>query len=323
MNKCMWVLLVVCFAVASPPGSLVLADNGSQGADATVAPTVATTVGSDYRIAEEDILRLDVWGEAQLSNMQMSVTPDGKINVPYLGMMQAAGLTQAEVTKQIADALAEADILYNAKIQLSIVVMHERVARVLGQVNRPGAIVFKDGDTILDAIAQAGSYTDNAWLEKTTLTNKDAEKPIGIDLRKMLDKGDLSENFTLQEGDTIHIPPEDYNNKVFVFGHVYKPGIYDLRDNLTLLTAISMAGGATERGTLRATTVVRGGGENPEVVPCNLNRLFDKADLSQDIALQAGDVVIVPESKKPDWGKISSILSTILNVTYIRRLGLF
>ena len=325
MKKPTLVLLAAWLAgaLAYPLGSSALAENGPQDAEATAAPRVATTVGEDYRIVEEDLLKMDVLGEPQFSNMQMQVTPDGKINVPFLGMMPAAGLTQAEITQQIAKALADADILYNARIQISILSMHERIARVLGQVNRPGAIVFKDGDTIIDAIAQAGSVTDNAWLEKARLTNKDSDRPINIDLRKMLEKGDMSENFPLQEGDTIYIPPEDYNNKFYVFGHVYKPNIYDLKENTTLLTAISMAGGATERGRIKATTVVRGSRNKPEIVPCNLTRLFDKGDLSQDIALEPGDIVIVPETRKPDWGKISAILSTILNVTYIRRLGLF
>lgn len=276
----------------------------------------------DYRISEEDVLRIDVWGEPQLANMQAQVTPDGKINVAFVGAIQAAGLTVDELRQEIVRKYAEQDMIYDAKIQVTLLSRRPLTARVLGEVTRPGAVVFKEGDTILDAIAQAGSYTNNAMLERATLTHKNSNRPIPIDLQKML-KGDLSQNYPLRDGDAVYIPPEDYENKIYVVGHVMRPGIYALKDKTSVLDALSLAGGPTPRGALRGTTVVRGDPAKPEKVPVDMTRLFDKADLSQDILLQSGDVVVVPESKSPDWQKISSILSTVLNITYIRRYGLF
>jgi polysaccharide export outer membrane protein len=276
----------------------------------------------NYRLKEEDVLRLDVWGEPQLTNQQLQITPDGNINVAFVGEMQAAGLTLTELSKKIAQKLEEAGILANAKIQLSIISLHKPTVRVLGQVQRPGEVTFKEGDTILDAIAQAGSYTNEAWLEKATLTRKGSDKPIPLNLKKLLE-GDLTENYELQKGDTIYIPPEHYENKVYVLGMVARPGIYPIKDRTTVLSAISLAGGPLERAAMRSTVVVRGGPSKPERVPCNIARLVDKGDFSQDIPLQPGDVVIVPETKRPDWGKISQVLSTILNLTYLRRYGLF
>ncbi len=309
------VALCICtpFVIAAEEGSEV-----TPGAQAVV-----TSVPDDYRVAEEDVLRIDVWGEPQLMNQQAQVTPDGKIDVAFVGSIEVAGLTIPEVKQKISERLEEAGILYDAQIQVTLINMHQPTARVLGEVMKPGAVVFKDGDTILDAIAQAGSYTNNAWLEKATLTHKNSSTPIPIDIRKMLD-GDLTLNYPLQKGDTIYIPPEDYANKIYVLGYVMRPGIYDLKENTTVLSAISLAGGPVpERGALGGTTVVRGNPANPERVPCDLTRLFEKADLTQDIVLQPGDVVVVPETKKPNWDNISRILGTIINITYIRRYGLF
>jgi len=279
-------------------------------------------ISSDYRIMEEDVLRLDVWGEPQLTNQQMQVTPDGKIRVAFVGDVQAAGLTQEELSKAIAKRLEEEGILANAKIQLTILSLHKPTVRVLGQVQRPGEVTFKEGDTILDAIASAGSYTSEAWLENAALTHKGSDKRIPLNLRKLLD-GDLSQNYELQKGDTIYIPPENYQNKVYVLGQVVRPGLYSIKDETTVLSAISLAGGPLERGAMRSTVVVRGDPAKPQRVPCNLARLIDKGDLSQNIILQSGDVVIVPETKRPDWGKISQMLGTILNLSYLRRYGLF
>ena len=319
---CLFVSVACAVDTASEP-EMGQASFAPAAAGETTAGKPVTVMDENYRIVEEDILRMDVWNEAQLSNMQMQVTPDGKINVPYIGAIPAAGRTQKEITDHIVQALEDREIIANAKVQITLLSIHQPTARVLGEVNRAGAIVFKDGDNVLDAIAQAGSYTNNALLEKATLTHKNADRRIPIDLKRMLEEGDLSQNYTLQNGDTIYIPPEDYNNKFYVLGQVYRPGIFDLKDNTTVLTAISMASGATERGSLRNTVVIRGNPAKPERVACDLTRLFDKADRSQDIQLEPGDVVIVPETKKPNWPEISSILSTILNVTYIRRYGLF
>ena len=322
--------VAVCF-IASTAGAIDTVSETAMGqavsepplAGETAATKPVMVMGENYRVVEEDILRMDVWNETQLSNMQMQVTPDGKINVPFVGPIQAAGFTQKEITERIVQALEDQEIIANANVQITLLSIHQPTARVLGEVNRAGAIVFKDGDTILDAIAQAGSYTQNAMLEKATLTHRDSDRRIPIDLKRMLEEGDLSQNYTLQNGDSIYIPPEDYNNKIYVLGQVYRPGIFDLKDNTTVLTAISMANGATERGSLKDTVVVRGNPSKPERVACDLTRLFDKADLSQDIQLEPGDIVIVPETKTPNWPEISSILSTIMNITYIRRFGLF
>ena len=194
---------------------------------------------------------------------------------------------------------------------------------MLGAVNRPGEVTFKDGDTIMDAIAQAGSYQENAWLEKSTLIRKGSETSIPIDLRKLFNFADLSQNYELQKGDTIYIPPATYANQIYVLGYVGRPGIYPLKENTTALAAITLAGGPNERGAIRGTVVVRGDPAKPQKVKCDLAKLVDKGDLSQDVVLQPGDVVYVPQTSKPDWGKVSQVLSTIINIGYVRRYGLF
>ncbi|MCL5103226.1 MAG: polysaccharide biosynthesis/export family protein [Armatimonadetes bacterium] len=327
MNKATLALLACCVvaAVLTVTPTMVFADEVSTGATANTQPTSSPTptvmADANYRIQEEDILKLDVWGEQQLSNLQLQVTPDGKINVAYLGEMQAAGLTQSELTANIVKKFEDDQILINPKVQLTILSLHQPTVRVLGAVTHMGEVTFKDGDTILDAVGRAG-YSGDAWLEKATITHKGSDKPVPIDLRKMLN-GDLSQNAKLQKGDIINIPPMEYQNQFYVMGQVMRPMMYSLRDRTTVMTALNMAGGPTERASLKSTVVIRGGPDKPEKVKCNLGRLFDKADLSQDIALQPGDVVYVPETNKPNWNKISAVLSAITSLSYIRRLGLF
>jgi polysaccharide biosynthesis/export protein len=309
-----------CLLAAAQP---VLSADAQPSADSTPAVNGYLPVAdANYRIKEEDLLRLDVWGEQQLTGVQMVVTPDGKITVPFLGQMQAEGLTQAELTEQVVKSFEAAGLFIKPQVQIAVQTLHRPRAKVLGEVRRPGDVELKDGDRLLDAIASAGSYTEAAWLQKATLLRQGSNETIPIDLKKML-AGDMSQNYELRKGDSIYIPPEDYANKIYVLGYVQRPGIYPLKDKTTVLAAISLANGPTERGALKGTVVVRGDLSKPTRVPCNLSRLFDKGDLTQDIVLQAGDVVIVPETNKPNWSAISGVLGTILNVTYLRRYGLF
>ncbi len=320
MKKTTLALLSVCCAAAVfAVTPLAVAQETNPGDPGTTAPPPA--VDSTYRLAEEDILQLDVWNEPQLSKQQLQVTPDGKVNIAYIGDIQAVGLTQAELTREISRRLEEDGIIADAKIQITIIKVHQPTCRVAGAVGRPGEVVFKDGDTVFDAIASAGSYTSDAWLEKATFTHRGQES-ITIDLKKMF-KGDFSQNYKLEKGDIIFIPQENYENKFYVLGYVMRPGIFPLKDRTTVTAAITLAGGPNERGAIKNTVIVRGDPAKPERVKCDLTRMFDKADLSQDIPLQPGDVVIVPETRRPDWGRISSILSTIVNVGYLRRYGLF
>lgn len=321
-------VVCLCFAAATAMGADLGSTNVAADTSAVSPPTTATPAPApasvvaepNYKIAADDVLRMDVWGEQQLSAMQMQVTPDGHISVPYLGDMKVVDLTQTQVAEMISKRLAEQDIVYDAKVQISLISMHKLLVQVLGAVMRPGSFEFKDGDTIMDAVAQGGSYSDDAMLESASLTHKGSDTAIPINMKKLFN-GDLTQNYVLKNGDAVYIPHEDYNNKIYVLGQVNRPGQYSLKDRTTILAAISLAGGPTDRGAIRKTVVVRGDPAKPERVATNLDKLFDKGDLSQDLVLKSGDIVVVPQTKSVDWYKISSIVSAAVNVTYLHRLG--
>ena len=324
-------VVVACLIAAAPafaqtqnanqsPAAIQMAANTPSPAAEEVPNAPTIVADANYRVVAEDVLRLDVWGESQLSAMQFQITPGGTINVPYLGEIQVAGLTQTEIASKIAKMLADQDIVYDAKVQISLISLHRPQVRVLGAVLRPGSYDFKDGDTVFDAVAQGGSYRDDAMLEAASLTHKDSDEPIPINLKKLF-AGDLSQNYELSNGDVIYIPHEDYNNKIYVLGQVNRPGQYSLKDNTTILSAVSLAGGANAQGSVRETVLLRGDPANPERIKVNFKKLFDTGDMSQDLVLSPGDVVVVPESKKFDWNRVAQVVSTVVNLSYLRRVG--
>ena len=282
-------------------------------------PTIV--VPTDYLIAPDDLLQMDVWGEPELKT-QVQVTPDGNINVPFIGPVKAQGKTQKQLADEIGKLYVDREFLVSPNVNITLVRIHKPMIRVLGQVGRPGVIEFEDGDTVMEAIAQAGSYTESALLEDVTLTRKDSTEPIHLDLKALFHKGDMSQNLKLEKGDTIYIP-EDTINKYYVLGEVLRPGLFKLNDNVTVLSAISGAGGPTPKAKLKSTMLIRGDIKKKKKVVVNVANLISKGDIKEDMEIKAGDVVYVPESNKPDWNKISSFLNVLTSVSYFRRYNLF
>jgi protein involved in polysaccharide export with SLBB domain len=146
---------------------------------------------------------------------------------------------------------------------------------VIGLVNKPGQFEYPVNHEVrvLEAIAQAGSYNEAADLRKCTLTRKSGDV-INLDLYKLYVKGDTTQNLVLTKGDTIYVP-EDTVRKIYVLGEVQRPGMYPLKDDMTALSAVSMAGGPIpERGKLKGTLVIRGNETNPEKIKVDIGKIW-------------------------------------------------
>ena len=124
-----------------------------------------------------------------------------------------------------------------------------------------------------------------------------------IDLYAAINKGDLSQDLVLDDGDLIFIPTlEEGGNRVFVFGEVEKPGAYTFPgSDIRLFDAVSKAGGPTVFGSTDATRIVRGTPASPEIITADLKGLIEEGDLSQNVVLASGDMVYVPRN---GWGDI-------------------
>lgn len=269
-----------------------------------------------YRIQRDDVLQITVVEDPNLTR-EMVVAQDGTINLPVVGTVTVRGLTAGEVAEKIRLALIEAQFLRDPHVSVSIRVINRPRVAVLGMVQRPGSYEFKEGETVMHAISMAGSFDpDRALLKDALLRRKRAdgtEEVIPLDLEKMFFKGDLSQNYRLQPDDVIYIP-EDVVNRIYVLGKVQRPGLYPWKSSTTVLEAINRAGGQLDKGTLSKVYVIRpnlDAPDKPQRIVVNLLKLIDKGDLSQDIPLQPGDTVYVPEVKKPDWNQIYSIVATV------------
>lgn len=159
---------------------------------------------AEYVIGPQDELDVSVWKEPDLSR-KVPVRPDGKISLPLLNDVQAAGLTPT----QLADSIKEMLRKYVTQPQVTVIVtaMNSQRVFLLGEVNKPGAIQLLPDMTIIQAIASAGSFTQFANEKKIyILRNEDGKQNKYFFNYKAAVRGDTSQNINLKPGDTIVVP---------------------------------------------------------------------------------------------------------------------
>jgi polysaccharide export outer membrane protein len=167
---------------------------------ATTVPTAA-----EYRIGSGDKLQINVYKEADLSQA-LQVRPDGRITMPLIGDLAAAGQTPMQLQKRLADSLRE--FVANPVVTVMVVEVAERNIYVMGEVNTPGAVPLKASMTVLQALAVAGGFKEFAnkggikVLRKTP--GSDRVETIPFSYKDAL-RSDAPV-FYLAEGDTVVVP---------------------------------------------------------------------------------------------------------------------
>jgi polysaccharide export outer membrane protein len=240
---------------------------------------------TEYHVGPQDVLSVTVFGEDSLTG-KYPVDQDGTFSFPLIGRVQAAGTTLRDVEGELRKKLADG---YLRNPQVTIAVETYRVQKVLiiGEVRNPGEYQMSGDMSLLAALARAGSTSPTASREavimRTPKLASGAPAPvqvIKVDLAE-LQAGDLSKNVQLLDGDTINVPKAQL---VFLSGQVRSPGAYAVENGTTVLQALTLAGGLTDRGSDGRIKILRTiKGKKAEV----------KAKLTD--AVLPGDTIIVPE----------------------------
>ena len=249
---------------------------------------------SEYVIGAQDVLTVSVWESPDLSG-KFTVEADGSFTFPLIGRVKAAGLTlrqfEAELRKKLADG-------YFKNPQVSVAVETYRSQRIfiVGEVRNPGTFPLTGDMTLIEALSRAGSTTPSASQEAVIVRAPSGKQPAGPILPGQepdandvvrvniddLQSGNLTQNVALHDGDTIFVPRAE---TIYVFGQVKNPGAYALQSkDTTVLQALSLAGGVTDRGAtnrIRIARIVKGEKQEIKV------KLTDK--------VLPGDTIIVPE----------------------------
>jgi polysaccharide export outer membrane protein len=194
---------VVAFALGVPPGSTGCASKPSppppdQGA--------ADVEGPSYVIGPADVLRIQVWRNPELS-AEVPVRPDGKISVPLLNDVQAAGLTTLELRDTIAAGIAEYVTAPDVTVMVSQV--NSKMAYIVGEVARPTAIPLTMDMRVLDAIAAVGGFTPFADKNSIQILRRNGDGGVTeyrFNYPAFLKGRQPEGNMLLRPGDTIVVP---------------------------------------------------------------------------------------------------------------------
>src|ERR1700730_16756702 len=162
-------------------------------------------VGKDYVIGADDVLDVSVWKEQELTRT-LQVRPDGKISMPLLGDVQAAGLTPGQLGQSVSEKLRK--YLTAPQVTVILTQINSQRVYVTGEVTRPGAYPVLPGMTILQAITSAGGLTQFANAKKIFLMRNEnhIQTKHPFSYKEVLDGRKAEENLPVKAGDTIVVP---------------------------------------------------------------------------------------------------------------------
>jgi polysaccharide export outer membrane protein len=228
--------------------------------DETAAAPSTPTRPPIVQLGPGDQVKMDVFGSPEMGTT-MYVADDGTIGVPLAGAVHVAGLSPVEAADKVASALKDGQYLVDPHVTLAVVQSLSQRVSVLGEVKLPGRYPIESNSTILDVLAQAGGRTDKAS-DLAYLYRADAAGKLDrveIDLKGFTDTkaGAASQALqSLRGGDRIVVPAADH---VYVTGEVRTPGAYRLERGMSVLQAIALAGGVTDKGSMRRIEIKRQG----------------------------------------------------------------
>lgn len=284
-------------------------------------PKPAAAEEDGYRLGAGDIVKISILaGGTEQAAKEMVVGDSGDITVPFIGKIQAAGLTVTELETQILPTLA-GDYFVNPQVHLQIEEYRSLQFFISGTVNSPGVYSLDFVPTLMDLIAKAGGVTDERGnqayilrgVRDPVLLNTDRPlsedefsesiadartKPIVVDLQRLLDEGDMSDNIWLQSGDTVYIPQGTRvsmaGTKIYVQGKVKNPGVFTYQPGITALAACLMAGGFDKFAAPNRAQVIRTIDGERKTISINLKKV--QTGDEPDLPLEPGDHIHIPES---------------------------
>jgi len=199
--------VMVALAVFCAAGCATSSNKAMQAKLITMARSPMTV--EEYKIEPPDTLSIEVKSYPEYSR-QVTVRPDGKITVAPIGDVKVQGLTTGEAAAAIEQALLEE--LAQPSVTVSLLQANSKAVYVLGEVRRPGRQLYYGDMNLVDALGQAGWFTQYADIAAVKITRASLDEPsvLRANLRKLVYKGAAEQNVVLEDGDVVYVPPTGF-----------------------------------------------------------------------------------------------------------------
>ncbi|MCU1323868.1 MAG: hypothetical protein JWM43_3517 [Acidobacteriaceae bacterium] len=267
------------------------------------------SAASEYFLAPGDQILLHVVDMEELSDKAIRLDPNGFIDLPLIGRMQASGLTLEQFKEHLGAKLSK--YINDPQISANFVEDQGRPVSIIGEVNTPGVRQLHGPQRLIEAISMAGGIRPDAGpkiiitrqLKWGSLPLPDARTDAthayttaSISLDDLMNSTDPENNIFIQPNDVISIPKAQI---VYVVGNVKKAGGFQLssRGTVSILQAVALAEGLSPDAAGSRARIIRpapGGDGKPKEIPINVAKVFDGTE--PDVPMYANDVLFIPNS---------------------------
>ncbi len=239
---------------------------------------------SDYRVGDGDILKVTVYDHPDLTTV-VRLSSGGQIHFPLIGQVQIGGLTVYQAADVIASRLS-GDYIINPQVSVFIEEFRSKKVTIMGEVDKPGLYELSGLTTLLELISKAGGLQKDAG-DRVTIHRKaegrKAEEALTINLKDLMESKDASADVLILDGDNVYVAKAGI---FYVTGEVKRPDTYRLEEGLTVIKAITMAGGFTNLAAKTRVKIIRKINGQEHVI--------ERVSMYEPVL--PDDVMVVPES---------------------------
>lgn len=238
---------------------------------------------ADVQLGAGDVLKISVYGNPDLA-LETRVSEAGEITFPLVGNVVLGGLSVSAAEKKLGGLLESGGFLRKAQVNIIVTQLQSQQVSVLGQVNRPGRYPIEGKRSLMDMLAMAGGVSQDGG-DAVSLIRKRNGKTTReiIDIVDMVRSADLNRDLDVAGNDVIFV---ERAPRFYIYGEVQRPGAFRLERSMTVLQALSVGGGLTQRGTERGIRIKRR----------NEAGKLEIINAKHDDLLQVDDMVYVQES---------------------------
>ncbi|MBB6143680.1 polysaccharide export outer membrane protein [Silvibacterium bohemicum] len=315
----------ICAAQADETSRLQ--SGGASSASEATAP-------SDYVLGGGDQVVIHVQDMDEIPASSLRIDPDGGLDLPLIGRVQATGLTLQQFKAVLTAKLSK--YINSPQVAVNLTENQSRTVSVIGEVNSPGIHPLPRPRTLIEVISLAGGVKPDAG-SKVVLTRElrrgslplpethvDASgryTTASLSLDNILSAKHPAENILIEPGDIVSIPKGEI---VYVVGNVHRPGGFPLtsHESITLLQAVSLAEGLAPNAATKDAKILRpipGSEDKPREIPVNVKEIF--AGRAPDVPLYANDVLFIPNSAAKSGSRkaAETVLQVITGVAIYSR----
>ena len=272
----------------------------------------------EYRLGPGDLIEVSVFGVDDFRHT-IRVSASGAIKLPLLEAIKVSGLTPTELEERLT-ALLQEEVIKNPQVSVFVKEYRSQPVVVLGAVKNPGQYQITLQLKVVDALSLAGGLQPTAGDEATIqrASAEGAEEVIRINLRQLLEKGDMALNVVVRGGDVIHIR-ERVAETVYILGEVNRAGAFPIppQQDLRVSQVFAWAGGTTRTAKVGKGVLFRYNEDGVrDELPVNISDILKGK--KEDFIVKGNDIIFVPGSRIKDLGLslLQGIPGSIATIPY-------